>query len=244
MKKWMTIGALAFAVVAADASLARAQDGFVDENGDGVDDAVAHIHRRGGRGFLRGVRSQLTDEQKAEIKTAVESLKESGATREAIHDVLAAMLNGYGVEVPERGDHLTRQLGRILSEDQLAEVQAKIEELKAAEASGSDIRAAVGSLLEGYSVDVPTRRGGLDSVLSDDQHTQLRTEIDALKEAGASREDVRAAFEAKLGEFGVDPSALQGGRKRGRRGGKFRGRRGGRRSPAPAPAADGAADAS
>ena len=46
-------------------------------------------------------------------------------------------------------------------------------------------------------------------------------------------------MEAELGEFGVDPSAIQGrgDRKDGRRGyGKFRGRRSGFHVPAPAPA--------
>ena len=184
MRKWMTVGALAFAVVAADATLARAQDDFVDENGDGVDDGAARAHRFG----RRGIRSQLTEAQREEVKAAVETLR-------------------------------------------------------AAEASRSDIDAAVGSLLEGYGVDMPARRDKLSSVLSEDQLADLRAEIDGLKESGASREDVRAAFEAKLGEFGVDPSTV----KRpppGRRGGhnKPRGRRGGRRGPAPAPAADAAAN--
>ena len=180
MKMWMTIGALAFAIVAADASLARAQDDFVDENGDGVDDGAAYVHRFGGRGGLRGVRSQLTDEQRAEVKTAIESLKESGATHEEVHAALATMLKGYGIELPAPGDRLVERLSSVLAEDQL---------------------------------------------------TELRTEIDALRESGASHKDIRAALKTKLGEFGVDPSAIRGGR---RGSGKFRGHRGGSHGPAPA----------
>ena len=100
MKKWMNIGAPAFAIVAADASLARAQDGFVDENGDGVDDGSARIHRFGGRGGLRGVRSQLTDEQLAEVETAIASLKDSRATHDEVHAPLVTLLEGYGIELP------------------------------------------------------------------------------------------------------------------------------------------------
>ena len=73
MKKWMAIGMMAFAIVAAEASPAQAQDGFVDENGDGVDDGAARFHRFGRRG-LRGVQSQLTEAQRAEVKAAIETL--------------------------------------------------------------------------------------------------------------------------------------------------------------------------
>ena len=161
MKKWMAIGAMAFAIVAADASLARAQDGFVDENGDGVDDGSARVHRFGGRG-LRGVRSQLTDEQLAEVKTAIETLKESGATHDEVHAALATMLEGYGIELPEPGDRLVERLGSVLAADQL---------------------------------------------------TELSAEIDALRESGASHKDIHTAIKAKLGEFGVDMSAIRGGRR-------------------------------
>lgn len=191
MKKWMTIGALAFAVVAADATFTPAQDTFVDENGDGIDDGAARKHRFGRRGILRGVRTQLTDEQKAEVKAALEELKRAEASRDEIQAALSALLEGYGIEVPEPGDRLNERLGGVLTEEQLAD---------------------------------------------------LRAEIDGLREAEASREDIRAAFEAKLTEFGVDPASIRAGKKDGRRGfGKFRGRRGGFRGPAPAPAEEPAA---
>ena len=182
MKKWMAIGMMAFAIVAADASLAQAQDGFVDENGDGVDDGAARFHRFGRRG-LRGVQSQLTEAQRAEVKDAIETLKASEATRKEVQVAIGTMLEGFGVELPDRGDHIAQRLSGVLTEAQLAEVQAKIDELNAAE---------------------------------------------------ASRKDIRTAFEAKLGEFGVDPSAIRNGKRGGRRGpGKFRGRKGGFRGPAP-----------
>lgn len=192
MRKWLTIGAMAFAIVAVDASLARAQDDFVDENGDGVDDGSARVHRFGGRGGLRGVRSQLTDEQLAEVKTAIESLKESGATHDEVHAALATMLEGYGIELPAPGDRLVERLSSVLAADQL---------------------------------------------------TELSAEIDALRESGASHEDIHAAIKAKLGEFGVDMSAIRDGRRGDRRGsGKFRGHRRGSHRPDPAPAEGAATD--
>ena len=71
------------------------------------------------------------------------------------------------------------------------------------------------------------------------QTLHVRTfEITLLFSGGGTR----TAFEAKLGEFGVDPSAIRNGKRGGRRGlGKFRGRKGGFRGPAPtedAPASD------
>ncbi len=190
MKKWMTIGALAFAVVAADATFTPAQDTFVDENGDGIDDGAARNHRFGRRGILRGVRAQLTDEQKAEVKAAMEELKNAEASRDEIQAALSTLLEGYGIEVPEPGDRLNKRLGGVLTEEHLAD---------------------------------------------------LRAEIDGLREAEASHVDIRAAFKAKLTEFGINPASIRP-EKQGRRGfGKFRGRRGGFRGPAPAPADEPAA---
>jgi hypothetical protein len=155
MKKWIAVGAMAIALVAADASTARAQDGFVDENGDGVDDGAAQMHRFGRRGFLGGVRAQLTGAQRTEVQAALETLKASEATREEIHAALSTMLDGYGVEAPTPGDRIAERLGDVLTAEQLAEVQAKVEALKTAEAPREDIRSAVGTLLEGYGVEAP-----------------------------------------------------------------------------------------
>jgi hypothetical protein len=155
MKKWIAVGAMAIALVAVDASIARAQDGFVDENGDGVDDGAAQMHRFGRRGILRGVRAQLTEEQRTEVRAALETLKASEATREEIHAALSTMLEGYGVELPTQGDRIAKRLGDVLTAEQLAEVQAKVEELRTAEAPRADIHAAVGTLLEGYGVEAP-----------------------------------------------------------------------------------------
>jgi hypothetical protein len=157
MKKWMAVGAMAIALVAADASIARAQDGFTDENGDGVDDGAAQMHRFGRRGVLRGVRSQLTEAQRTEVQAALETLKASEATREEIKTALSTMLEGFGVEIPTAGDRIADRLGDVLTAEQLSEVQAKVEELKAAEAPREDVRAAVGTLLDGYGVEAPAR---------------------------------------------------------------------------------------
>lgn len=241
MRKWMAVGALALAVAAADVPAAQAQDTFVDENGDGIDDGAAHRHRFGRRGALRGVRSQLTEEQRAELKTALEALKASEATRDEVRAAVDELLAGYGFERPDAADRLTQRLSGVLTETQLAEVQAAIGELKAAEASRSEVKAAVDALLEGYGVERPERSGRLSSVLTEDQRSSLRAEIDALREGGATRDEVRAAFEAKLTEFGLDPSSIRSPRSGGPgRFGKFRGRRGGFRGPAPAPADDAA----
>ena len=64
MKKWMAVGALAFAFVAADQPVAYAQDdasdgaAFVDENGNGIDDAGEMRHRFGRRRIHRASRPQ------------------------------------------------------------------------------------------------------------------------------------------------------------------------------------------
>ena len=47
-------------------------------------------------------------------------------------------------------------------------------------------------------------RAAIGDQLTDEQKTELKAEMAALKEEGATREEVRAAFETRLGELGVE----------------------------------------
>ena len=101
MKKWMTCSiALALTCALWSGQDARAAGPvFVDENADGIDDNVRISYHRGHRGVLggRGASSQLTEEQRAELKTLVDGLKESDTSREDIRAAVKAKLEEWGV---------------------------------------------------------------------------------------------------------------------------------------------------
>lgn len=227
MKKWMTYG-LAVALTCAlwsgrDAQ--AAQPAFVDENADGIDDNVRTLYHRGFRGILgrRGASSALTEEQRAELKTLVDDLRASEASREDIHAAVNAKLTAWGIELPERSG-ISPHLAGVLTEDQQAELMALIEGLRASETSRADIRAAVDAQLTEWGVERPER--GLDALLTEDQETELRTLVDGLKASDVSRADIRAAVDAQLEAWGIErPEGLHRGG-HGRRG-DGHGRRGG-----------------
>ncbi len=156
MKKWMTYTMAFMAMAAWSVQNIQAQDkatttqtpGFVDENGDGINDYAGFRH--GHRGIGKIV-SLLSDAQKTELQTLLESLK-------------------------------------------------------AAEASKKDVRAAVDAKLAEWGIEKPEIAGprGLEAVLTAEQRTELSALIKGLKEADASREDVHAAVDAKLAEWGIE----------------------------------------
>lgn len=218
MKKWMIYG-LAFALTCVlwSGREAQAAQAFVDENADGIDDNVRTLYHRGSRGILgrHGASSSLTEEQRAELKTLVDDLRASEASREAIHSAVTAKLAEWGIELPERSV-ISPHLAGVLTEDQQAELTALIEGLRASETARSDIRVAVDAQLTEWGIERPEH--GLDALLTEDQETELRTLIDGLKASDASRSDIRAAVDAQLETWGIErPEGLHRGGQ-GRRG--------------------------
>ena len=205
MKKWMTCS-IALALTCA---LWSGQDAwaagpvFVDENADGIDDNVRISYHRGHRGVLggRGASSQLTEEQRAELKTLVDGLKESDTSREDIRAAVKAKLEEWGIEFPER-PAISPGLAKLLTEDQQAELTTLIEGLKESDTSREDIRAAVDAKLEEWGVERPER--GLEALLTEDQEVAIRVLIAWLQVEGKTREEIRAAVEAKLEEWDIE----------------------------------------
>ncbi len=216
MKKWMTYS-IALALTCAlwggqDAQAAGPV--FVDENADGIDDNVRISYHRGHRGVLggRGASSQLTEEQRAELKTLIDGLKESDTSREDIRAAVKAKLEEWGVEFPER-PAISPGLAELLTDEQEAALTTLIEGLKESDTSREDIRAAVDAKLEEWGVERPER--GLAAVLTDEQETELKTLIEGLRASDTSRENIRAAVDAKLEEWGVERPERSRGGKRG-----------------------------
>lgn len=217
MKKWMTYS-IALALTCAlwggqDAQAAGPV--FVDENADGIDDNVRTSYHRGRKGVLggRGTSSQLTEEQRTELKTLVDGLKESDTSKEDIRAAVKAKLEEWGVERPERG------LDALLTEDQEVAIRVLVEWLQVEGKTREEIRAAVNNQLEEWGIERPER--GLAAVLTEEQEAELKTLTEGLRASDTSREDIRAAVDAKLEEWGVErPERSRGGKRGpGRRGG-------------------------
>ncbi len=205
MKKWMTYGiALVLTCTLWGGQDAQAAGPvFVDENADGIDDNVRISYHRGHRGVLgqRGTSSQLTEEQRAELKTLVDGLKASDTSREDIRAAVKAKLEEWGIEFPERSA-ISPGLAKLLTEDQQTELTTLIEGLRASDTSREDIRAAVDAKLEAWGIERPER--GLDALLTEDQEVAVKVLIEWLRAEGKSGEEIRTAVNEQLEEWGIE----------------------------------------
>jgi hypothetical protein len=131
---------------------------------------------RGRRGFGPGhgpgrFMQDLTEEQRAEVRREMSDLRSQGATPEEIHDAVAQRLQGYGIEIPERGRFgqckpgATPGLGpgRFMNElttEQRVEVRDRILTMWTAGSTHEDIHDAVNELLKSYGVNVTENETG------------------------------------------------------------------------------------
>ena len=108
---------------------------------------------------------------------------------------------------------------RSLTDEQRAAVREKVSALRVEGATDEEIQAAVNTLFEELGVEPPERwqfrKRPSRGLLSDEQRTALKERIDALKEEGATDEEIRAAVGVLFEEFGIERPA------RGRFGGKL-----------------------
>ena len=184
------------------------------------------------RGMAADMRTNLTDEQRAAIQEKVTELKESGANRQEIRTAVAEMLKEYGIEVPDawfnrlgKGNYLCADL----TDEQRTTIQEKVTGMKEDGASREDIRAAVAEMLKEFGIELPDkqanrqgiqgrrpgRRGNanyLGADLTDEQRTAIKEKIAEMKEAGASRKEIREAVAEMLKEYGIEDPERQIGR--------------------------------
>jgi hypothetical protein len=109
---------------------------------------------QGGRPCKAPFYSDLTDEQKEEIKTIVEELREAGARREKIKAAVDSKLTEWGIEVPEsKGPRLPPWISN-LTDEQKEEIKTIVEELKEAGANRKEIRETVKKKLEEWNIEL------------------------------------------------------------------------------------------
>lgn len=191
--------------------------------------SVAQERRGDHRGFpgQRFVWTQLTEEQRTELRALIGELREQGVEREEIRQAVREKLKGWGIEVPEGGEgrHGFRRFGRgqfgfrgQLTEEQRKILRDKIEELRDQDASRQEIREAIVKLMEEWGIDRP----GIIAKLTDEQREAVRHKVKEMRDQGATRKEIREAIDEMLKGWGIElPDRMDGrkgrmGRKRGR----------------------------
>lgn len=211
---------LAVTVIAVAMSYAGPGEG----RGEGRGDGQGKGHGRGHAGLF----GQLTEEQKEAVHETIEEMREAGASREEIHAAVREMMEGWGIELPERPGREGRECDGEhrhhppffdqLSEEQVEAIHAMVVEMKEAGASREEIRTAVHEMLEGWGIEIPEgrgehrgRRGEIFKQLSEEQRAAIRDMVEEMKEAGATREEIHAAVREMLEGFGIElPEGAEG----------------------------------
>jgi Spy/CpxP family protein refolding chaperone len=193
--------------------------------GDGQGRGQGHGHG--------GLFDQLTEEQRDAIHEKVEEMREAGATREEIRSAVHEMLEGWGIEVPEHpgrgrgqgcegeGEHRHHPpFHDQLSEEQIDELHGMVTEMREAGATREEIRAAVHEKLTGWGIEVPEHpgcgerrghRGEIFKQLTEEQRKAIHDMVREMREAEATREEIRAAVREMLESFGVEiPESEEG----------------------------------
>jgi len=134
---------------------------------------------RGERGGQGGHRlAGLTEEQRDAVHARVTEMREAGASREEVHASVREMLDGWGIQPPERPQGDGRGEGRRgegwrgegrgpghrlmeqLTQEQRDAVHARVTEMREAGASREEVHAAVHQLLESFGIELPDELGG------------------------------------------------------------------------------------
>jgi hypothetical protein len=164
------------------------------------------------RGFGHGPGGfwvDLTQEQRQAIQDKMEEMREQGATREEIHTVITEMLEGYGIELPEKGFgwHGPRGFGPWgecfgvgLTEDQKKTIREKKREMRGQGATREEIHAAVAAMLKSYGIELPEFLGQL----TEEQRRTIGKTVREMKRKGAACEEIRAAVAEMLQEYGYE----------------------------------------
>ncbi|HPG38690.1 MAG TPA: T9SS type A sorting domain-containing protein [bacterium] len=161
--------------------------------------------------FGGGLMEQLSERQRAELENTIEQLRKTGTSRDEIHQAVEALLSKWGVERPEPphgpfGGGLMAQL----SEQQRAELENTIKQLRDAGKMREEVRAAVDALLDKWGIErpePPLRQLSREIMeqLTTEQKQKIHTKVQDLKEKGTSPEEIRQAVNVLLLEFGITP---------------------------------------
>ncbi|MBN2544095.1 T9SS type A sorting domain-containing protein [bacterium] len=172
-----------------------------------------------GKGFMENDRhfmNKLSDEQREEIKGECKRLRENGASKEEVRKHAGKMLQGYGIEAPKHGKGgFGREAGLLmekLNEEQRKELHNKIKEMRENDASRVEIRKEVGSMLEGYGVDMTEiaeeklsrLQEHHDFELTETQKTEVLAKAQSMWESGATGKEIHEEIHGMLKGYGIE----------------------------------------
>ena len=103
---------------------------------------------------------ELTAEQRQAIETKVTEMKAAEADRSEIKKAVDLMLQGFGVELPERKGQRKHQHGGFfdrLTEEQKLLIDSKVKDMREAGVNRKEIRKQVDALLKELGIEVPTK---------------------------------------------------------------------------------------
>ena len=155
---------------------------------------------------------QLTDEQREQLHTTVQGLREQDATPEEIHDAVAALFQEWGIDMPENFPGRMGQNGfncPRLTDEQREQLHATVQDLRDKDATREEIRAAVDALFDEWGIERPQHDPGHKGPawmqnLTQEQRQSIRDLIHQMREDGASRQEIHDAVQKQLQEWGVD----------------------------------------
>lgn len=218
MNVLLVIGAMVFALSAC--AVANAQDA---NNGAG-----AGAKKHGQRKWMQS----LTQEQRTQVQAKMKEMRAAGKTPEEIKAAIAEMLKGWNIQMPQAGEGrragkgqpvVGKQILEKLTPDQKTQLEARVNELKAAGKTPAEIRAAVAELLKGWGIELPAGRqgqmAGLMAKLTPDQRAQLQAKMKEMKAAGKTQPEIRAAMLEMLKGWGIEAPAAGAGKHQGQGGG-------------------------
>lgn len=168
---------------------------------------------------------QLNDEQKHEIKTLMDEMRDNGATKKEVHEAVRKKLLEYGIDPPERGKGPGHhgffapgfwEIADQLSEDQKNAIKEKVESMHKEGSDPEEIHHEIRKMLEIYGVEVPDhlfkrpprgmRHGWefLPAELTAEQEQAIKEKVKSMRESDATREEIHDTITQMMKEFGVE----------------------------------------
>ncbi len=152
--------------------------------------------------------SELTEEQQAELREMTSEMREDGTTRDEIRDAVHALLEEWGIDIPEPGEgRRTPPFWDDLTEEQRETLQDMISEMREDGATREEIREAVHEQLTEWGIELPEpgrRTPPYWDDLTEEQQNEIRELINEMREDGATREEIRDAVHDLLEDWGIE----------------------------------------
>ena len=167
------------------------------------------IAPRGMSGVGAGLMAKLTPAQQQQLQAKRAELTQQGATRAQIHQAVADLLRGWGLEPPQPPAGAGAGLMQQLTPAQQAQVRAKRAELTQQGATPAEIHQAVLDMLKGWGLEPPQppagAGSGLMAKLTPAQQQQLQAKRAELTQQGATRAQIHQAVADLLRGWGLEP---------------------------------------